>query len=55
MTDPTAEGRGMADVALVGTGLLLGLALTAGWVARTAWTVAPCAAMAAVHCTASGA
>lgn len=39
MTDPTAEGRGMADVALVGTGLLLGLALTAGWVARTAWGI----------------
>ena len=38
--DPTAEGRGMADVALVGTGLLLGLALTAGWLLRCAWTIA---------------
>ena len=38
-TDPTAEGRGMADVALVGTGLLLGLTLTAGWIARTAWGI----------------
>lgn len=39
MTDPTAEGRGIADVALVGTGLILGLALTAGWVGAVAWQV----------------